>query len=660
MYSTRPISSTLREVSSIVRLFGTDRASHYDRKDVDEESGDDADIDEEGLLWDAQTALIANDSEMATKLYAQAALPPYCSPSACLALGNILIRSSVYMESPSTPIPSSSELTTEESRTSLWSKLFGTTSTPQSPPAHSPSPTRKHIDLVAGGWQMPKVGKRVVRDVEGMGVAGAWFVLGLGWAVRAETERAKRLRGKVIIKPSKETFEDSEEEVIFTKGKGKGKERLHSSIINIAPSQYAYDPYSLGIASPRTALSESTKTDESSLIKTPTIMGDAESLEDEDESEAESLSIMYDLLSPLLRLYRHGHIQYQDPVALPHISLKQLPPALRPKNEADKGRNVWWLGRVVAQQLINLDVLKIPKGEGRKEQLRKAVVVSGNYIIATTSPDLQAEMYFRSIASTSPIGLEYADDLISNAKKRLRIITSTPRDEKMVPSFPFPSTPDKASPLNPQKRSISSSRSILVPPKVMVRSGKSTVSLAALAGGEEVASPVVPRPKKMGAMETLKRVHDKAVVQDEEISQEQTPREPEVSYPEERPIIRRAATFPHLQTDLHPPPFSARTRRRLPFDLTSSEPIAPIDPVLAAAEMSSALTKHVLCSVCGMKGVNFPGCRKCGLRFCSRECRVGEDRAGNGKRHICGTWESRKDRGGFRDEIAHGEVGDVH
>lgn len=241
-------------------------------------------------------------------------------------------------------------------------------------------------------------------------------------------------------------------------------------------------------------------------------------------------------------------------------------------------------------------------------------------------------MYFRSIASTSPIGLEYADDLISNAKKRLHIITSTPRDEKMVPSFPFPSTPDKASPLNPQKRSISSSRSILVPPKVMVRSGKSTVSLAALAGGEEVASPVVPRPKKMGAMETLKRVHDKAMVQDEDISQEQTHREPEVSYPEERPIIRRASTFPHLQTDFHPPPFSARTRRRLPFDLTSSEAIAPIDPVLAAAEMSSALTKHVLCSVCGMKGVNFPGCRKCGLRFCSRECRVGEDRAGNGKR----------------------------
>lgn len=38
---------------------------------------------------------------------------------------------------------------------------------------------------------MLKVGKRVVRDVEGMGVVGVWFVLGLGWVVRVEMEREK-------------------------------------------------------------------------------------------------------------------------------------------------------------------------------------------------------------------------------------------------------------------------------------------------------------------------------------------------------------------------------------------------------------------------------------------------------------------------------------
>lgn len=57
-----------------------------------------------------------------------------------------------------------------------------------------------------------------------------------------------------------------------------------------------------------------------------------------------------------------------------------------------------------------------------------------------------------------------------------------------------------------------------------------------------------------------------------------------------------------------------------------------IDPALAAAELASTLTKHVACSVCGAKGVNFPECRKCGMRFCSRDCRVGEKGAGNGKR----------------------------
>lgn len=57
-----------------------------------------------------------------------------------------------------------------------------------------------------------------------------------------------------------------------------------------------------------------------------------------------------------------------------------------------------------------------------------------------------------------------------------------------------------------------------------------------------------------------------------------------------------------------------------------------IDPALAAAELASSLTKHVVCGVCAAEGVNFPECRKCGMCFCSRECRVGEGKAGDGKR----------------------------
>lgn len=72
--------------------------------------------------------------------------------------------------------------------------------------------------------------------------------------------------------------------------------------------------------------------------------------------------------------------------------------------------------------------------------------------------------------------------------------------------------------------------------------------------------------------------------------------------------------------------------------------IAAMDPTLAAAELASALTKHVCCSVCAVKGVNFPECRKCGMRFCSRDCRVGINGAGDGKRHLCGVWATRQKR----------------
>lgn len=40
---------------------------------------------------------------------------------------------------------------------------------------------------------------------------------------------------------------------------------------------------------------------------------------------------------------------------------------------------------MVAQQLIKLDILKAAKGKGQKEQLRKAVGVSVNYIVSDNS-----------------------------------------------------------------------------------------------------------------------------------------------------------------------------------------------------------------------------------------------------------------------------------
>lgn len=100
-----------------------------------------------------------------------------------------------------------------------------------------------------------------------------------------------------------------------------------------------------------------------------------------------------------------------------------------------------------------------------------------------------------------------------------------------------------------------------------------------------------------------------------------------------KPQLRIVASSPQLHSHLaSPPPSSRSSSRLLPFE--PKEAIASIDPELAALELASALTKHVQCSVCGADGVNFPNCRKCGLTFCSRPCRIDEKGAGNGKRYV--------------------------
>jgi hypothetical protein len=96
------------------------------------------------------------------------------------------------------------------------------------------------------------------------------------------------------------------------------------------------------------------------------------------------------------------------------------------------------------------------------------------------------------------------------------------------------------------------------------------------------------------------------------------------------PLIQTIASTPSV--DPSPQPGTSKPRRRLPFEPSETNSICTIDPELAAAELRSALTKHVVCGVCGVKGLNFPECPRCGLTFCSRECRVDEKKAGNGKR----------------------------
>lgn len=101
------------------------------------------------------------------------------------------------------------------------------------------------------------------------------------------------------------------------------------------------------------------------------------------------------------------------------------------------------------------------------------------------------------------------------------------------------------------------------------------------------------------------------------------------------PTLKQALPSGHLspqpQPQLQPP------RRRSPLEPSETDSNSintQIDPELAAAELRSALTKKVVCGVCGIQGVNFPNCRKCEMTFCSRACRVDEKKGGDGKRSV--------------------------
>lgn len=97
-------------------------------------------------------------------------------------------------------------------------------------------------------------------------------------------------------------------------------------------------------------------------------------------------------MSTLLRLYRHGHIQAADPVALPPIASSNLPGVLRPQGDAQKARNVWRLGVVVARKLLELHIVGTPATKWHEEEQhdakrrniqskRTAVEIMANYVV---------------------------------------------------------------------------------------------------------------------------------------------------------------------------------------------------------------------------------------------------------------------------------------
>lgn len=87
-------------------------------------------------------------------------------------------------------------------------------------PEDEPAPRIKR--LASNGWELPTYGKRVVRNVEAMGKAGGWLVLGIGLIIESEAHRAAKLA------QSRRKNSDEDGAIVFFDSKGKG--RSHQNV----------------------------------------------------------------------------------------------------------------------------------------------------------------------------------------------------------------------------------------------------------------------------------------------------------------------------------------------------------------------------------------------------------------------------------------------
>jgi len=191
--------------------------------------------------------------------YTIAALPPHRSAGACLALGNLLTRGSglIRRESASNePVsPTANDQDVSKSATTRF-REFVFRSPPISPPTESAAQMAKPV---AVGWAIPTDGKRAVRDVEGMGVAGGWLVLGLGWLV--EEEMAKiRINSR---KSSNQDTTSDDDPMSFVTGSRSDRQSTPSTRASSRQGSIS------ALDSSIVASNDSSEATESTLLKTP-------------------------------------------------------------------------------------------------------------------------------------------------------------------------------------------------------------------------------------------------------------------------------------------------------------------------------------------------------------------------------------------------------
>lgn len=216
--------------------------------------------------------MIAHQPSLAAQFYSTAALPPFRSAPACLALGNLLARGSGLSQQPSetestagSPVRENFavESNAPAAPTSWFASLFRSSSPPTSPTSEK-QPRR----LVTNGWSLPTDGKRVVRDVEGMGRAGGWLILGVGWLIDDEVKRS-------VVTPTPYRHQQAhvqsptdEENMIVFNSKGKDKEGSDHPKCS-PPVHDSSDPEGRIQPARSVASSVTDSTDYSTILRTP-------------------------------------------------------------------------------------------------------------------------------------------------------------------------------------------------------------------------------------------------------------------------------------------------------------------------------------------------------------------------------------------------------
>ena len=214
-------------------------------------------------------------------------------------------------ESPSTVIPfhisrgSRSSDQSDKTITSTAARIRGIffSSPPVTPTIASPTERLQQQQQqrpVAVGWGIPRYGNRAVRDVDGMGLASAWLVLGLGWLVESEENesgRASPMEQAINTKESgrganHESEHNADEEVLVLSTKSRSS-RSNASSTDIPRAASSLDQRQQS-SSPDLSHASSDKTD-STVLKTPYAEDGPSRGEPKERSEYEQLKLMVSL-----------------------------------------------------------------------------------------------------------------------------------------------------------------------------------------------------------------------------------------------------------------------------------------------------------------------------------------------------------------------------